>query len=508
MSNRARPRNCLRNCGTLAVLGLAIFVVRATFAQDIPSAPPVPTAVPAAPTGFFGKCTSCVSSIGGCFKGCCNTPLGKLINGAFQPLEMATGGVIPAPCPGPNDPSKGGAGGGGSSAGGAPGPQQAAQAIKKDQAQAKARAEAVKYLATVPCHYYPEAEAALIQALRTDRSECVRWEAAHALAQGCCCTKKTIEALKIVASGSQKDGNPSEKSFRVKVEALNALEHCLTMCGDAAAPQRPEVPAPMPQPETIPTPLPHPKRPEMPLGQNGEAEPTPDIQQVNYYEKIEKQSDAAVLDEARRLVASSRLSTKENTAPRRGNSLIEIWRRSDRSETEGDEGTADPVRVEVPNSAAAGTAGQPTLASPAPPTVDMAAGHGTFPVRAPVGQPYANQVGVPVPYPNASAPIYPGMALPGSTRVSQAAPSVHGVPSTSLPQFPPASQMQALPPLEALPQFNVVPEMTVSTMPGQSSSTIGSGGYLYPSTDTRVNNQRQPTHVVQQPDWMNPSPRR
>ena len=170
---------------------------------------------------------------------------------------MATGGVIPAPCPGPNDPSKHGAGpGGGSPAGGPPGPQQAAQAIKKDQAQAKARCEAVKYLATVPCHYYPEAEAGLILALRTDRSECVRWEAAHALAQGCCCTKKTIEALKIVASGSQRDGNPSEKSFRVKVEALNALEHCLAMCGDATPPQRPELPSPMPQPEMIPTPLP------------------------------------------------------------------------------------------------------------------------------------------------------------------------------------------------------------------------------------------------------------
>ena len=111
----------------------------------------------------------------GCKQRCCNSPLGTLINGAFKPLNFATGGVIPTPCPGPNQPSNkpgGGAAGGG--VGGPPGPQQAAEAIKQDQAQAKARAEAVRYLATVPCHYYPEAEVALITALRTDRSDCVR----------------------------------------------------------------------------------------------------------------------------------------------------------------------------------------------------------------------------------------------------------------------------------------------------------------------------------------------
>ncbi len=523
MSNLARSENHLRSCGTLAVLGLVTLIGRATFAQDIPTAPPIPTAIPAAapaaPTGFIGKCTSCVSSIGGCFKGCCNTPLGKLINGAFQPLEMATGGVIPAPCPGPNDPSKHGAGAGGSSAGGPPGPQQAAQAIKKDQAQAKARAEAVKYLATVPCHYYPEAEAALIQALRTDRSECVRWEAAHALAQGCCCTKKTIEALKIVASGSQKDGNPSEKSFRVKVEALNALEHCLVMCGDAAMPQRPEVPSPMPQPETIPTPLPQPKRPEMPVSQGNATDPTPAVQQVNYYEEMEKQSDATVLAEARRLVASSRRSTKRVTAPRRGNSLMELWRRSDRSEevaAAGAEEAAGPVPVGLPDDAAAGTFGQPTLAPPQPPTVDMAAGHGAFTVPAPVARPYANHVIPPIPYPDASAATnWGGAPSPELTRVPQTAPSAYGPPSPSLPHYPQteslrpaASQIQALPPLEALPQFSASPGMTATTMPGQSSSRTGMQGYLYPSTDARLNNHRQPAHVVQQPNWANPQPRR
>ena len=72
----------------------------------------------------------------------------------------------------------------------------AAAKIKQEEMAAHARCDAVKYLATVDCHWYPEAEAALICALRTDRSECVRYEAAVALNNGCCCTKKTVEALR------------------------------------------------------------------------------------------------------------------------------------------------------------------------------------------------------------------------------------------------------------------------------------------------------------------------
>jgi hypothetical protein len=230
---------------------------------------------------------------------------------------------------------------------------------------------------------------------------------------------------------------------------------------------------------------------------------------------MEKQSDATVLAEARRLVASSRRSTKRVTAPRRGNSLMELWRRSDRSEEVAAEETAGSVGVGLPNDVAAGTFGQPTLAPPKPPMVDMAAGQVTFPIPAPVGQPYASQVSTPVPYPNASAQNNRGTPLPGSARVPQAARSLYNPPSPSLPQppgmnpLPPgARQMQALPPLEALPQFSASPGMTATTMPGQSSSRTGTQGYLYPSTDARLNGHRQPAHVVQQPNWVNPQPRR
>src|SRR2546425_250805 len=71
----------------------------------------------------------------------------------------------------------------------------AAAKIRADEAGAKARRTAVKYLATVDCHYYPEAEAALIAALRADRNECVRLEAALALGGGCCCTRNAAQAL-------------------------------------------------------------------------------------------------------------------------------------------------------------------------------------------------------------------------------------------------------------------------------------------------------------------------
>ena len=103
---------------TPLLLGLLVSAGSVVVGQEIPSsAPPIPTAAAAPPSGLVGKCTSCLGSLGGmvsgCAKGCCNSAFGKLINGAFQPIEMATGGVIPAPCPGPNDPSKqaGGAGG-------------------------------------------------------------------------------------------------------------------------------------------------------------------------------------------------------------------------------------------------------------------------------------------------------------------------------------------------------------------------------------------------------------
>jgi hypothetical protein len=108
-----------------------------------------------------------------------------------------------------------------------PGVAGTSDAIKKDALEAKMRRDKVRFLGTVDCRYYPDAIGALTAALRTDGSECVRYEAALALGHGCCCNQKTIDALDASVSGTEKDGNPAERSVRVRCAAAAALEHCL-----------------------------------------------------------------------------------------------------------------------------------------------------------------------------------------------------------------------------------------------------------------------------------------
>jgi hypothetical protein len=109
-----------------------------------------------------------------------------------------------------------------------PGVAGASDAIKKDALEAQMRREKVRFLGTVDCRYYPDAVVALTAALRTDGSECVRFEAALALGHGCCCNLKTIDALDASVSGTEKDGNPAERSVRVRCAAAIALERCLS----------------------------------------------------------------------------------------------------------------------------------------------------------------------------------------------------------------------------------------------------------------------------------------
>ncbi len=69
-----------------------------------------------------------------------------------------------------------------------------------------------------------------------DPSECVRFEAAQALSRGCCCNKITLAALEASVSGMDLDGNPAERSVRVRCTAAIALEKCLA-CYVAPAPE-------------------------------------------------------------------------------------------------------------------------------------------------------------------------------------------------------------------------------------------------------------------------------
>jgi hypothetical protein len=168
---------------------------------------------------------------------CCRTPLMQLINNSMAPMRAFTGGALGNCCPtepSQQDLQKAGVEG-------------VCAKIKKDAAGVKARRAAVKCVGAADCHYWPEAEGALIAALRSDRSECVRWDAAVALGDGCCCTKRTMEALLISATGSDRDGNPAETCERVKAAAYTSLQHCLA-CFSEEVPgevkKGPEVPVP------------------------------------------------------------------------------------------------------------------------------------------------------------------------------------------------------------------------------------------------------------------------
>jgi len=200
-------------------------VVNAGLAQAQPAAAPAAPPAPATPTaasaagveakpGFFKKlCDACEE----CKRKICKTPAGAMLNNMTKPLTLATGGIIPPFCPqfpSAADLAQAGVAG-------------AAAAGKKDALEAAARKDAVRFLGTLDCRYFPAAAKALAAALRTDPSECVRYEAALVLNRGCCCTQTTINALEASVSGTEMDGNPAERSGRVRCAAATALEKCL-----------------------------------------------------------------------------------------------------------------------------------------------------------------------------------------------------------------------------------------------------------------------------------------
>jgi hypothetical protein len=310
-THRARYRMRCYRWWQVAVAIVLLFVP-AVMAQDPVTVPPPPTVAapttiaPVAPpaTGFWGTiCASCAAKK----LAFANSPLCKLLKNALGPLSALTGGLVPGQVPP------------GAVALATPGSVGAAAAIKRDQQQAALRREAVRFLGTIDCHWYPEAEAGLIAALRIDRVECVRYEAACALARGCCCTKATIEALTICVGGSDRDGNPSENSLRVQLKALEALQHCVGNyqgeAGEQAQP-RPEYPASREVAE-----------PEKITG-------LPDIPFTAYYQKVRAAPRDEVLANAKRIadIASQRKIILPAT-PRRSGSVMEIWAAAEREAT-------------------------------------------------------------------------------------------------------------------------------------------------------------------------------
>jgi hypothetical protein len=172
-------------------------------------------AVAAAPAPNF--CEQCLAACESCKRKLCEMPLGAMLNSMTKPMSGLSGGIIPNFCPvtpSKEDLAK-------------PGVEGAAAQAKADALAAKARRQGVRYLGTMDCRYYPEAEGALIAALRTDGVECVRWEAAMALGRACCCNRNVMNALTISVNGSEADGHPAELSERVRMAAAVALDRCL-----------------------------------------------------------------------------------------------------------------------------------------------------------------------------------------------------------------------------------------------------------------------------------------
>ena len=182
---------------------------------------PAAAAAPQTLWGFFGLSSA---NIHACIAKLCNTQLGQMANNLITgPVGSISGGFIPPLCPPAPTPAQIAA-----LREQAPGGAAATAAkIKASEADAKARVAAVEYLGTVDCSRWKEATKALINALRADPNECVRYAAARVLNSGCCCNKDTIEALRICVAGEDKDGNPPETSPRVKAAAFGALQNCL-----------------------------------------------------------------------------------------------------------------------------------------------------------------------------------------------------------------------------------------------------------------------------------------
>ncbi len=294
----------------------------------------------AAPTGGIAGCFSGLCQIGSQLKSCwCKSALGQMFGTIIAPVSGLTGGIIPQCCANPtaSDLAQ-------------PGAQGAASAIQKNAAEAKARREAVKYLGTVDCHWFPEAETGLIGALRADPIECVRWEAAHQLRNGCCCTKKVIEALRICVQGTSEDGNPSENSPRVRAEALIALQECLSCGENGNTPVQPELPT-------------RPENPDVLAALSSYYHAT------GYYrEALNNRSRDQVVADARALVARVRHVRLSSQPPRGQRSLMEIWNYAGRPQpAEPGDDPNEPLRpVPQPNSQPQTQPNSPPQPQPAP----------------------------------------------------------------------------------------------------------------------------------------------
>jgi hypothetical protein len=309
----------MRGAWKFYLVGVAAWFIFAgtSMAQPVPAVPLAPAPVAAAPAasggGLWSFLIPSADQKAACKEHWCNSAIGKLVGAAMQPVAAFSGGLITDRCAiptaaelaAPEDSAEG-----------------AAALIKADELAAKKRREDVRYLGTVDCSRWPEAETALILSLRADRNECVRFEAALALSRGCCCTPKTVAALSITVSGSNRDGFPIEKSERVRMAAAHALDHCLA----CLQPLNPILPVPVDDRKND-------KKGTGELTQapaNGvttaaatkpAAQPAP-VQKVNFYQQVDHKTIAPLVEKARADQAQIQHNNGNKTT--RTNGLFEI----------------------------------------------------------------------------------------------------------------------------------------------------------------------------------------
>lgn len=293
------------------------------------AAPVVPVAaVPAQPNTLWSFLGISKPQIRECILKKCNTPCGQFGAKMVAPLTMFSGGIVPPLCPlVPTAAELADQGVVGEAA-----------KIKAEEAGAKARKAAVRYLGTVDCSRFPDAEGALIKALRTDTNECVRFEAALALGNGCCCTKATMEALSIAGSCSDRDGNPREYSDRVRAAAVSALQNCLSCYVDPTPKQEKIIEGKEGEGRTVPVPpLPVPPLPVPPpeevkkipdtktaKADDAEAKPATRPTGMAYYAKISQVPRQMIVDEARKVVDNFNQVASTQAILSRQTSLVSI----------------------------------------------------------------------------------------------------------------------------------------------------------------------------------------
>lgn len=268
-------------------------------------------AVPAQASGIVGLVQMAAGAIKACKAKICACPLGQLIQNAAKPMNTMLGGLLCPPCCPPVNPED--------LKKPSTSPLGACAKITAEELEMPKRRKAIQCLARADCHWWPEAEAGILTGLRVDQNECVRLEAALALLNGCCCTKKTIEALTIVVTGSRKDGNPSENSERVKAAALGALQRCL------ACYKEDEEPPPLEKPPAKPPAKP----PSKPVA---DLEVRPEF--LLYYDAVAAKPSVEVLDNARRVLASKSATVPappaSASAALGGRSFAQLWDNADK----------------------------------------------------------------------------------------------------------------------------------------------------------------------------------